>query len=70
MLNSIQASNSGDAARRFLGVTVQPMYFQSEGLDAVLDSLAGTCVVVSGQLIDRFVDGWRGGDGVHAGCSE
>ncbi len=55
---------------RFLGVTVQPMYFQSEGLDAVLDSLAaaGVNAIATAPSIYEAVDRLPGDD--DAGSSE
>ncbi len=60
--------NSTDA--RFLGVTVQPMYFQSEGVDAVLDSLAaaGVNAIATAPSVYEAVDRLPGDD--DAGSSE
>lgn len=66
----MQASNSSGHARRFLGVTVQPMYFQSEGVDAVLDSLAaaGVNAIATAPSVYEEVDSLPGDD--DAGSSE
>jgi hypothetical protein len=45
------------SVRRFLGVTVQPMYLQSEGVDAVLDSLAQagvTAIATAPSVYERL----------------
>jgi hypothetical protein len=62
--------NSGLDAGRFLGVTVQPMYFQSEGVDSVLDSLAaaGVNAIATAPSIYKEVDHLPGDD--DAGSSE
>lgn len=62
------SDNSGFS--RFLGVTVQPMYFQSEGVDAVLDSLAaaGVNAIATAPSIYEAVDQLPGDD--DAGSSE
>ena len=59
-----------DNHRRFLGVTIQPMYFQSEGVDAVLDSLAdaGVNAIATAPSIYEAVDRLPGDD--DAGSSE
>jgi hypothetical protein len=56
--------------RRFLGVTVQPMYFQSEGVNAVLDSLAdaGVTAIATAPSVYEPVDALPGGE--DAGSSE
>ena len=62
--------NSGHDASRFLGITVQPMYFQSEGVDAVLDSLAaaGVNAIATAPSVYEAVDHLPGDD--DAGSSE
>ncbi len=62
--------DSSSNSPRFLGVTVQPMYFQSEGVDAVLDSLAaaGVNAIATAPSIYEAVDRLPGDD--DAGSSE
>jgi hypothetical protein len=62
-------TNATDPSR-FLGVTVQPMYFQSEGVDAVLDSLAdaGVNAIATAPSVYEAVDRLPGDD--DAGSSE
>ena len=57
-------------SKRFLGVTIQPMYFQSEGVDAVLDSLAaaGVTAIATAPSVYEAVDRLPGDD--DAGSSE
>ncbi len=46
------------AEKRFLGITIQPMYFQSEGVDAVLDSLsdAGVTALATAPSVYEEID--------------
>lgn len=55
---------------RFLGVTVQPMYFQSEGVDSVLDLLAavGVNAIATAPSVYEAIDRLPGDD--DAGSSE
>ena len=61
---------SNSDSSRFLGVTIQPMYFQSEGVDQVLDSLAaaGVNAIATAPSIYEVVDRLPGDD--DAGSSE
>jgi hypothetical protein len=63
-------TNDSSTSKRFLGVTVQPMYFQSEGVDAVLDSLAaaGVTAIATAPSVYEAVDKLPGDD--DAGSSE
>ena len=63
-------NSTNSSAKRFLGVTVQPMYFQSEGVDAVLDSLAaaGVNAIATAPSVYEAVDRLPGDD--DAGSSE
>jgi len=56
--------------RRFLGVTVQPPYIQSEGVDAVLDGLAkaGITAIAIAPAVSEAIDELEGRD--DAGSSE
>ena len=58
------------ADSRFLGVTIQPMYFQSEGVDTVLDSMAaaGVNAIATAPSVYEAVDRLPGDD--DAGSSE
>ena len=58
------------SATRFLGVTVQPPYIQSEGVNAVLDGLAGAGVtaIAIAPAVSEAVDELAGPD--DAGSSE
>ncbi len=61
---------TSENSSRFLGVTIQPMYFQSEGVDKVLDSLAaaGVNAIATAPSIYEAVDQLPGDD--DAGSSE
>ena len=58
------------SSTRFLGVTVQPPYIQSEGVDAVLDGLAGAGVtaIAIAPAVSEPIDELNGRD--DAGSSE
>jgi hypothetical protein len=65
-----QADVTADVATRFLGVTVLPMYFQSEGVDAVLDALAsvGVNAIATAPSVYEAIDRLPGAD--EAGLSD
>jgi hypothetical protein len=55
--------------KRFLGVTIQPMYFQSEGVDTVLDSLsdAGVTALATAPSVYEEIDELPGEDEAGSG---